>query len=108
MQPRKGFMLKFRVKGQHIRITLTNKREATRGATVDDSRQVYLCAIGCFKNQKSFMKRNNKSGTPALLEVTRDGNPAAMAFPDRYREYWLTYDARIGQLRLGCGGAEEA
>eukprot|EP00929_Paragymnodinium_shiwhaense_P037975 TRINITY_DN20139_c0_g1_i6.p1 TRINITY_DN20139_c0_g1~~TRINITY_DN20139_c0_g1_i6.p1 ORF type:complete len:570 (-),score=94.83 TRINITY_DN20139_c0_g1_i6:430-2139(-) len=102
LNPQKGFTLKFRVKGQHIRITLTDKREPTRN---ESDRQVYLLAIGCFKNQKSFLKRNNKSGQPSLLEVAREEDPFAMAFPDRYREYWITYDARSGQLRLGCDRA---
>jgi hypothetical protein len=101
-----GFTLRFRVKGQHIRIAVTNRREETRNKDASRDFHVYFVCIGAIRNTKTYMKRSNKSGDPVVAQATRDENRAAMAWPDRYREYWLTYEAATGYLRLGHGGKD--
>ena len=105
--PKAGFTLRFRVKGQHIRLALTNQREETRNKDASGAFHCYFMAIGAFHNCKTYFKRSNKSGDPVLADASRDTNLGCMAWPDRYREYWVTYDSGSGWLRLGCGGKDE-
>ena len=105
--PNEGFTLRFRVKGQHIRIAVTNRRENSRDKDASGHFHVYFLCIGAFKNSKTYLKRSNKSGDRVLTETTRDACPSAMAWPDQYREYWVTYVSQTGVLRLGHGGKED-
>ena len=67
--PKAGFTLRFRVKGQHIRLALTNQREETRNKDASGAFHCYFMAIGAFRNQKTYFKRSNKSGDPVLALV---------------------------------------
>lgn len=107
LDPTSGCALRFRVKGQHIRLALTNRRESTRDKDASGDFHVYFLAIGAFKNKVTFLKRSNKSGDPVCISLKRDERPDAMAFPDRYREYWFTYDAKTGMIRFGYGGKDQ-
>jgi len=103
LNPTSGFLVKFRVKGQHIRLTFVNRREATRDKPADGALHVYLLCIGLFENHVTYLRRSNKAGDPTCLEVRRDKRPDAMAQPDRYREYWVNFNVRSGRLQLGSG-----
>lgn len=107
LNPAAGFTLRFRAKGQHIRLAFTNRRENTRDKDADGDFHVYFVAIGAFKNTVTFMKRSNKRGQPTEVKLERASRPDAMAFPDRYRDYWITYDASSGVFRLGHGSKDK-
>ena len=101
-----GFVVGFRAKGQHIRLTLSNRGEATRGKDADGDLHVYMVVVGMNKNQVTWMRRSNQLGAAVKAQVTRAERPDAMAFPCRYRQYWVTFNVQTGCLRLLRGGSE--
>jgi len=104
--PQRGFAVRFRAKGQHIRLSFLSEMQDSRQVPLHQCPNMYLAVIGAFKNSKTFLKRNNTSGGPVCVEASRTTNPTAMAWPDCYRDYWITFDAQVGSFRIGHGGRE--
>lgn len=103
---RSGFAIRFRAKGQHIRLVLTNQRVCFDSRPSNGSYHSYLIVIGEGHNTKTFVRSSNARGY--AVELSRDQRADAMAIPTQYREYWLTFQAALGKLRLGVGGLDAA
>jgi len=103
---REGYgWVRFKAKGQHIRITFTPKRENSRAADY----KVYNIVIGAFKNSITYLKTLNKERKhlpedPILhFKVSANENINAMASPYNHQMYWISIEN--GHVKAGKGSA---
>jgi len=92
-----AIFVKFKAKGQHIRITFTSTRQNTRNQNI----KVYNIVLGAVKNTVSFLKTKNISGHKVHVQKNFEEHPSAMASPNDFTAFWLVINH--GHIKVGRG-----